>query len=82
MVVNNIIRDQSCNSCDVHHNLAKVSNLLPLLSVDDSLDFLIQLCDELRDQEKHNICEFDNKNIIDNFIIKSVVIRWSTELLI
>ena len=57
MVINNIIRDEACNSCDVHHNLAKVSNLLPLLSVDDSLNFLIQLCNELSNHEKHNICK-------------------------
>ena len=57
MVVADVILDESCNSCGVHHNLSRVSTILPVVSVDDALEFLVQLCSELTDQEKHNVCK-------------------------
>ena len=57
MVVADVVQDDGCNSCSIHYNLSKVSNILPLVSVDDALEFMVQLCSELSDQEKHNVCK-------------------------
>lgn len=56
MVTSEIVRDDACNSCDVHYNLSKVAKILPHISTEYVLDFCLQLCEKLSTQEKHNIC--------------------------
>ncbi|KAL5248572.1 hypothetical protein ACHWQZ_G017674 [Mnemiopsis leidyi] len=55
MVIDDVVQDDNCNSCAVHYNLSKVSCILPLISIDDAVDFFVQLCSFLTDQEKHNV---------------------------
>ena len=60
MTIDEVIQDDNCNSCAVHYNLSRVSSILPLISIDDAVDFFVQLCTFLTDQEKHNVCKSTN----------------------
>ena len=79
MVVGERVRDDDCNSCDIHLNLARVSDILPFLSPDDALDFVIQLCEELSVQDKHNICKFQQSRVLGRIEALPILIYYDTD---
>ena len=77
MTIDEVVQDDNCNSCAVHYNLSRVSSILPLISIDDAVDFFVQLCTFLTDQEKHNVCK--SRNILSSKVLSEAIISRDTK---